>query len=409
VELALEQSLDLQKEFIDLKTAGVKASNLWAGIFPSISAGGGLSYDASPLFTGPGFQADGSRLGYSVSLGLSLRLAPSLPSSMKLLTLAYRTALLDYETGRRLLGIQTAKTFYALIAEKRNLANLENTRAQAARQAEKNKIAFDNGLVSQVVFLQSSLAVENARLDLSVAETLYASRLRDFLALLGLDGETGIEMEGEIAIERLELDAARLIAEYLVKRPDIVSSRQTVERLELAYKEAALNARAPSLSLSARWGGSGNGGMSAGKFSDSLSAGVSVDIPLTGWIPGTGGQGGSQAVRDAKAAVEKAKLDLKNAENQGRAEIQSLAENLRNSWTSVEIARLQVGLAERSYELAEQGFKSGVTESLVLENARNSLSAARQRLLEVELSYMNMTLDLAGALNLDWRELGKRQ
>jgi outer membrane protein TolC len=404
VELALEQSLDLQKEFIDLKTAGVSASNLWAEIFPTVSAGGGLSY-ATPLFTGQGFQADGDLLGYNVSLGVSFRLAPSLSSSMKLLRLAYQSQLLSYENSRRLLEIQTAKTFFSLIAEKKNLVNLENTRAQAERQLEKNRVAFDNGLVSQVAVLQSSLAVENARLNLSKAETLYASRLRDFLVLLGFDGGTDIELEGEITIERVELDPARLIGEHLAKRPDIVSRTQAIERLELVQKQTTLDARAPALSLTTRWQGGPGSGANAGKFSDSLSASLSVDIPLAGWIPGTGGQNGGQAVESAKANVEKAKLDLKSAENQARAEIRSLSESLRNSWTSIEIARLQVALAEQTYELSEQGFRSGVTESLVLENTRNSLAEARQQLLEVELSYMNMILDLAGALNVGWREL----
>jgi outer membrane protein TolC len=243
--------------------------------------------------------------------------------------------------------------------------------------------------------------VENARLNLSKAETQYASRLRDFLVLLGLDGGADIKPEGEIAIERVELDSARLIGEHLAKRPDIVSRNQAIERLELVRKQTTLNARAPSLSLSTRW----QGGAGARDFTDSLSASLSVDIPLAGWIPGTSGQNGGQAIEAAKANVEKAKLDLKNTENQARAEIQSLSENLRNSWTGVEIARLQLDLAERNYELTEEGFKSGVTESLVLENARNSLADARQQLLEVELSYMNMILDLAGALNVDWRDL----
>jgi outer membrane protein len=404
VELALEQSLDLQKEFIDLKTAGFSASNLWAEIFPTISAGGGLSY-ATPLFTDPGFQADGNLLGYNVSLGVTFRLASSLSSSMKLLKLAYQAELLSYENSRRQLEIQIAKTFFGLMAEKRNLVNLENTRAQAERQLEKNRIAFNNGLVNQVVVLQSSLAVENARLNLSTAETLCASRLRDFLVLLGLDGDSDIELEGEINIERVEVDSGQLIAEYLAKRPDIVSQRQTIERLELSQKQTTLNARAPSLSLATRWQGGSGSGANAGNFTDSLSASLSVDIPIAGWIPGTGGQNGGQAVQAAKANVEKAKLDLKNTENQARAEIQSLSENLRNSWTSVEIARFQVALGEQTYELSEQGFRSGVTESLVLENARNSLAEARQQLLEVELSYMNMILDLARALNVDRREL----
>jgi outer membrane protein TolC len=406
VELALEQSLSLQKSFIDLHTANIAASNLWSEIFPSISAGGGLSY-GTRLFTEPGFQADPELLSYNMSLGVTFRLAPSLSSSMKILKLAYQSQLLDYENSRRQLEIQVAKTFFTLIAEKENLANLENTRTQAERQLEKNQIAFNNGLISQVVFLQSSLAVENARLNMSKAEAAYDSHLRDFLVLLGMDGGEDLELEGGIPITRLEVNPERLIAEYLVKRPDMVSQTQTIEKLELTQKQTTLNARSPSLSLTTRWQGSG--GVTDNALADSLSASVSVDIPIAGWIAGTSGQSGGQSIQSARANVEKARLDLKNTENQGKAEIRSLAESLRNSWTSIEIARLQVEIAQRTYELSEQGFRNGVAESLVLENARNSLAQAQQQSLEVELAYMNMILDLAAAINLDWHELGSIQ
>jgi outer membrane protein TolC len=220
-----------------------------------------------------------------------------------------------------------------------------------------------------------------------------------------MDGGEDIEPEGEITIERLEVNPERLIAEYLVKRPDMVSQRQTIERLELTEKQTTLNARSPSLSLSTRWQGSSGTGANAGNFTDTLSASLSVDIPIAGWISGTSGQSGGQSIQSAKANVEKAKLDLKNTENQGRAEIRSLSENLQNSWTSIEIARLQVEVAERTFELSEQGFRNGAMESLTLENARNSLAQAQQQLLEIELSYMNMILDLAAALNIDRNEL----
>jgi outer membrane protein TolC len=405
VGLALEQSLSLQKSFIDLKTAGVSASNLWAEIFPTISAGGGLSYGTT-LFTEPGFQQDPDLLGYNLSLGITFRLASSLSSSMKILKLAYQSQLLDYENSRRQIEIQVAKTFFSLIAEKRNLVNLSDTRSQAERQSESNRIAFNNGRISQVVFLQSTLAVENAKLNLSKAEASYALHLSDFLVLLGLDNGADFELEGEIGIERLEVNPERLIAEYLVKRPDVVSQRQTIERLELTQKQTTLNARSPSLSLSTQWQGSGGFTGAPGKeFTDNLSARLSVDIPIAGWISGTSGQTGGQSIQSARANVEKAKLDLKDTENQAKAEIRSLSGNLSNSWTSIEIARLQVEIAERTYELSEQGFRSGVLESLTLENSRNSLAQAQQQLLEVELSYMNTILDLAAALNVDWHEL----
>jgi outer membrane protein TolC len=41
----------------------------------------------------------------------------------------------------------------------------------------------------------------------------------------------------------------------------------------------------------------------------------------------------------------------------------------------------------------------------VLEDARNNMANARQRLLQTELSYFNMILDLSSAINMDWKNL----
>jgi outer membrane protein TolC len=106
-------------------------------------------------------------------------------------------------------------------------------------------------------------------------------------------------------------------------------------------------------------------------------------------------------------AIDKARLDLQSAEEAAAAQIRSLAAGLRNSWDGIEIARLGLGFAERSYELTEQGFRNGTVESLRLEDARNNLVNARQRLLQTELSYFNMILDISAALNISWKDLMK--
>jgi multidrug efflux system outer membrane protein len=394
VELALDQSLNLRKSYIDLNTAGIAANNLWAEVFPDISLSGGVSY-RTPLFTGTPFNDPGG-FGYTASLGLSLRLNPSLPQTMKIIDLSYRSQLLSYENARRQLEIQVIKTFFGLLAEKQNLSHLEEIRTLAEQQFERNQTAFANGLIGQLAVLQSRLGAETARLNLSRAETVYNANLGEFLVLLGLEQYTRAILEGEIGITRIEADPEQLIRDYLGKRPDIVSQRQNIERLELTLRQTALSLRAPTLSLSAQWNGTGSG------FTDSLSGSLSLGIPIESWIPGTKSH---QSIGAAGAGVEKARLDLKDAENRAMKEIRSLAENLRNSWDGIEIARLRVEIAERAYELTAEGFRNGTVESLTLQEARNDMAQARQQLLEGELAYQTMILDLAAALNIEWNAL----
>jgi multidrug efflux system outer membrane protein len=397
VELALDQSLNVRKSFIDLNIAGIAANNLWAEVFPAISLSGGVSY-RTPLFTGTPF-GDPGGFGYTASLGLSLRLNPSLPQAMRIIDLSYRSQLLNYENARRQLEIQVIKTFFGLLAEKQNLTHLEEIRTLAQQQFERNQTAFDNGLTGQLAVLQSRLGAETSRLNLSRAETVYNINLGEFLVLLGLDQYTETVLEGELEIARIEADPEQLIQDHLGKRPDIVSQRQNIERLELTRRQTALGLRAPSLSLSAQWNGTGPG---TNGFTDSLSGSLSLGIPIESWIPGTKEH---QSIGAAGAGVEKARLDLKDAENRAMQEIRSLAENLKNSWDGIEIARLRVEIAERAYELTAEGFRNGTVEYLTLQEARNDMAQARQQLLEGELAYQTMILDLAAALNIEWNAL----
>ena len=87
-------------------------------------------------------------------------------------------------------------------------------------------------------------------------------------------------------------------------------------------------------------------------------------------------------ITKAGAAVEKARLDLKNTEHTAMSQIRSLAANLRSSWESLAIARLRAEIAERTYTLTEQGFQQGTVEFLELENTRSKWTESRQQLME---------------------------
>ncbi|MDR2404590.1 MAG: TolC family protein [Spirochaetaceae bacterium] len=396
VELAMARSPDLRKSFVDLSVSGYAASHRGAEMFPGISAGAGLSY-GSGLFSGDGFQVSQDALRTSVSLGLTFRFNAAIPSAMKITSLAYQAQLLNHESLRRQVEILIAKEFYSLLAEKENLSHLEEVLNLAERQMEKNRTAFEFGLLGQLAYLQSQLSAETAKLNLSRARSVYSSRLGEFLELLGCDPQRKTELEGSIAIDRIEADPERLIREYLPKRPDVVGQRQSIERLELVERRTLLTGKAPSLSLSAQW----DGGWSPG-FSDTLRGTVSLAIPIEAWIPGTLG---NQTLRAAAGEIEKARLDLQRVEDQAKTEIRSLVENLRGSWENIGIARLRMEIAEKTYELTVQGFQNGTVEFLTLEDTRNNMAEARQQLLSDELAYKLMTLDLAAALNLNMEEL----
>ena len=403
VELALENSGDLQRRLIDLRSAEYAAHHLWAEFFPGISASLSMNY-GSELFAGEGPQVSRENLNYSAALGLSLQLNPALSPALRIAALAWQSSVSDYENARRLLANEISGAFYSLIAEKEKLSLLEGARTLAELQLEKNRAGFRNGLVKELEYIQSQLSAETARLDLRRAEAGYADSLGKFLVLLGLEETTELILQGEIRIARLEADSDALIRERLPARPDIKSRRQEIERLILLERQRAGSGRAPSLGIGAQWqgGSSAQGGGTGGDFSDRLSGSLTLSIPLDGWIPGTKTD---QSIRAANADIEKARISLRDAEHEAMQSIRSLVRNLGNAWEGIELARLNMQLAEQTYALAEQGFRNGAVEFLALEDHRNNMTEARQRLLDDRLAYKKMMLELSSALNLDEDEL----
>ncbi|MDR0474050.1 MAG: TolC family protein [Treponema sp.] len=406
VQRALNQSLNLKKSSIDLAEAGYSAKKLWSEIFPGISLSVGMTFlPSTELFSGSGFRYRDEALSYSLNAGVSLALNTSSLSAMKRIELAYKSQLLSYENASRQLEIQVIKNFLRLITMRENIAYMRETLQLAEQKLGQDRVARENGLLNELAWLNSMFSVETARYNLFEAQGGYQNALGEFFALLGMDAVTDIDLEGTVGIAQMLFDPEELIMEYLPKRPDIISQRQTIERLELSKKQNTLSSRSPTLNFSTQWRGgspSPNAKGLGAPFADSVSGSVTLNIPVDSWIPGTRQ---NQALRAADAEVEKAKLDLQNTEVQAKTQIRSFLSNLNNTWESLKIARLRVEIAKRTVETADEGFKKGTVEFNALEEMRKDLNDARQRLLQGEFSYQSLILDLAAALNIEWKTL----
>ena len=410
VQRAMEQSINLQKSEIDLALSEYSAANLWSEIFPGFSLSTGMTIlPNTPLFTDPGFNYNTDNLSYSINLGISLSLNPSLRPSMRRIELAYRSQLLSYESAQKQIEIQVVKDFLRLVLREEHLLLMQETLNVAQHKLEQDRIARQNGLLSELAWLNSQLSAETARHNLSDAQNTYQNALGEFLALLGMEAGTNLVFEGSIDIAPVSFDSEALILEYLPRRPDIIRQRQTIERLELTQNINTLSSRSPTLNLSTQWrGGTPTGGQRGGlgdPFTDNISGSITLNIPIDSWIPGTRQ---NQALRSAGAEVEKARLDLNNMETTARTQIRSLISNLNNISASLEIARMRVEIAQRTVEATEEGFRNGTVEFRDLEDRRRDHTDARQRLLEGEFTYQSLMLDLAAALNVDWRLLTRQ-
>jgi outer membrane protein TolC len=401
---ALETDAALQRRAIDLETSRISAANLWAELFPSVSVSASVSYEDSPAEPKKTFPAG---VEYRVPLDLTLTLSSVLPVplTMKMTKLAYETRLAEWQTERRAVSIRVAQNFYTLLVDQENIALMEEIQAIAERQLDKDTAQFQSGLTNELTVLRSQLSVENARFNVNKARRDWEQNTAVFLSGAGFtDAQINrrqIRLTGTVAIEPLSLDADRLIDTYLPARPDVAAAVLEIRRLELNAAKTTLTQRGPVVSLSGTYRGVPAGGDLSGAslpFSDSLSARLSVSVPLDAWIPGSKG---AQAAAQAAAETEKARISLQNLQQNANNTIRSIVENMENTLSSIEIARLRAEIAERAFRMSETAFERGAMEILDYENSRASWAQSRQDLLREQLAYKTLTLELEKALNID--------
>ncbi|MDR0551830.1 MAG: TolC family protein [Spirochaetaceae bacterium] len=402
LDMAQKSNRTLQKNAIDLAVAKRARDNLWTQVLSGISLGANASYGSIGIVKAAN---DGNaEISWGLSAGLSLQLSASLGASMNLIKLAYQSGLLEYETGKRQLDLTVTKAFYMLLAEEQNLAILRERRTQAEREAAQARVSYANGLMNEVNYSRSQLSARQAQYELGRAESAYSQNFDSFLLSLGEEdkaasGAQHFRLEGTITVHRHEPDAAALISQFLPSRPDIAAAHQAVKNAELRYTVQNMDGKIPSLTLRGSYSGKPANDFS--DYTDGLSFSLALSVPLESWIPGSTA---NQNKLSALSNVEKARLDLADAEQEARRVIRSLCETLRTSWQNIEIANQSVELARRAYEMSSRAFREGAADFLTLENDRTALASSRQNLLMEQLNYKLAVLDLAQALNVDAAE-----
>ncbi|MDR0324066.1 MAG: TolC family protein, partial [Treponema sp.] len=108
IKHALEYNLALRKTRIDLEASGYSEKNIWAELFPTITASAGVRY-LTPLLSAEGGAFTGNNFSFPLSFDISFGLNAGIPHSIKTIRLAHQSNILRYEDACNQLSIQVTK------------------------------------------------------------------------------------------------------------------------------------------------------------------------------------------------------------------------------------------------------------------------------------------------------------
>jgi len=404
VRIALDNNLGLRRNAINLGTARRAADRSWNGFSPSLNASAMIAHPTS--ITGPVPPGrDMWTPGFHMSAALTLSAATV--ENVRRARADYEAGLLSHEAARERLEVQVRGLFYQILL-------LDATRELAAQGFQSARFRYEQtaalarvGQASRLDELSARVDMENQRPVMMSAEIGFVNALDSFRTVLGIPADTQIRLDGTLAagiIDDVSGVAANMGAPLEVSI--LLASIRSMEAQRNAVRNGA---HVPSLRLS--WDstplyihdGNWNGGWidtppNGGSFT------VSLGLNLDGFFPWSSARTQIDAINDnIRAAEIQVEETLRNRENR-------IGQNIRTVVTileSLEAMELNVELAQSTYDMIADAFRTGAADYRRLRSAGDGLAQARHRLLQERFNLAIALLDIEMELNIPFGTLGR--
>ena len=403
LELAKTNNPDLQKQRLTLQDAQRKSENRWNKFLPNLSANANVS-------NGHDFK-EASEWNWRASAGANLSFTFGLPTSIQQAQLDYLQQKTTYEKLEAQTISSISSTFYSLIAEQQNIQILKESQKLAQDVYNQTRRNYNNGLASELDMLKSQYSYLSLEPQIQQAQSTYNNNLANFGLKLGIADSTNLTLKGELQLVQVKLPSTQeLIEKYLDKRHDVILSEISVQQAENTSKIQSAN-KLPSLSLSENISLGENPlynpevqqeGINPLSVSGSFSVGVS--IPLSSWIPGSQDSLTSKTNKDN---ITKAKITAEETKKSAENDINNKVAEVNRVWNLIDVSKLNVSIATRSYELAKDGYRAGLVSQTDLETTRQQMVNAQLSHLQTQIKYLSAIYDCAYALNMQIEDFYK--
>lgn len=410
VEYALESNLQIRSAAIEMGMKKRAEEYAWNRFVPTVQASGTLgrmNADQSTFMTTPPYsEIDLPQWSVSGGLDFSLTLNLALYNGVRATQIDYQAGRISYEQARKQIVRDVRKSFYNLLLMQENRELMVENIDAAERRYEQALINYENGMVPELTVLSAQVAWENLKPQLKAMDLGYRQAVQGFKMTLGMDFDREIELEGSIDAEAVDVETDDLIDRYLTDRLDIQSMLVSIRSLENQLTATKLQVYTPQLILGYNLdptfdGDPWNDPWFGGDYEWNQRSGMfraTIALSLDGFLPFSQTQVG---IRDLKDSIELSRIGLLQTIRGAEMEVDATVEQLKKSRDTMEALELNVNLARRAYEMAEEAYNAGSRELLEVENAEIDLKTAQVEVLKEKYNYLSALIDLEYQLNND--------
>lgn len=395
IEYALENNPEIVQLTLDFKTSQAKVDEALSGFYPNISASGYYAYLSDVAV----FELDSMLIpmgqhenyNYQVSLQQVIFTWGKIYNAYRIAGLGKGIAQLNMIRKKQEVRYSVTDAFYGLLILKEMLNLSHESLLQLERHARAVETRYRAGLVPQFELLRAQVQVANLKPQVIKAENGLKLAQEGFKMLLGLPLYKEFKLAGELQTVDQEFEIDNLTQAALENRVELKNLKKYADIAERS-KTIASRANLPSLVAGATYARTKPFGFGGNDWGTNITFNIGFDFPIF-----TGFRNLAQ-YKQATLQVKGAQLALENLEKGITLEVKQAFYNFQAAKQSITAAQENVTQAEKTYEIINTRYRSGLATNLEFMDVQLAAMQARTNYLSALKRYYTSRAEIQKAI-----------
>ena len=390
IQIALSESNTIKIADMTIEKTGYAKKGAYSALYPNISASGNYqrTLKKQVMVMEMGGQAMSIEVGTdnNVTAGISAAMPlvnAQLWQSLKLSELDLELAIEHARSSKISMVSQVKQAFYAVLLAKEAYDVYKEVYDNAQRNFEDVEKKYKVGKASEFEFLRAKVNVNNSEPEVFSAENAVILAIWQLKAIMGIDLETEIDVEGKLSDYADELLATALYNEGVnfENNTNLLQLRIQDEMLSKTIKMTKFQ-YIPTLSASFGYNYVAMGNSFDMNWNPYSVVALNLNIPIFS------GFSKRNSIREYQKSQDIIRLSIEDTERNLNIALENYRDKMNTSVKRYSAAEATLAMAQKSYDISEKMYEVGKATLVELNDAQLALTQAQLTMSQAIYQFM---------------------
>ena len=374
-----------------IEKTGYAKKGAYSALYPNISATGNYQRTLKKQVMAMEMAGQAMEIEVGMSNNVSAGVTAAMPlvnaqlwQSLKLSALDVELAIEQARSSKISLVSQVKQSFYAVLLAKEAYNVYKEVYDNAQRNFEDVEKKYNVGKASEFEYLRAKVNVNNAEPEVFNAESSVELAIWQLKAIMGIDLNTELDVEGELKDYTEELTVMTLAAS------DTVSFENNTNLLQLRLQDEMLSQTIkmtkfqyiPTLSASFAYNYNAMGNTFDMSWNPYSVVALSLNIPIFD------GFSKRNNIRQYKKTQDILRLNIEDTERNLNIALENYRDQMNTSVKRFTAAEATLEMAQKSYDISEKMYEVGKATLVELNDAQLALTQAQLTMSQAIYQFM---------------------